>query len=912
MFAGFEQRKMTLTVALLMTLVAGNLYSATLDPLLLTMMRDKAADTGPVLNFEKFLVVISAENPSDPTIGVILHLENGSVDLSMVPHLVEGSRTHRFATARLPLSSLSWLEANDGIAHVEAARLLQPLMDAALVDGRVDEVWAGSPAYTGAGVLVGIIDTGIDWSHADFNDAGGQTRIQFIWDLNSTGTPPAGFDFGAEYNANQINAGSLTEEDISGHGSHVAGIAAGNGFESSGLYSGVVPEANIIFAKAYDDDLGGFPEDDVMDAINYLVAKAVELGKPMVINMSLGGHMGPHDGTSAQEELIDDLSGTGLVFCVAAGNEGEMFLHDSGPASGTDITFNIPAYTPHAGNGNDYALLDIWVDGSTSPSVTVTLGGTTIGPVASGHSGSDAGSFGTVIINNATGGTTNEDKQILIQFDDQNGTAPGSGDWTINISGGSGTAHAWVGTSTMTAAFPGSDQSYSVGMPGTAEAAITVAAHKTKGSWTSMAGSVGYAGTWGEVENGDHAPFSSFGPTRDGREKPDISAPGMGLFAPYSSDTSPVPADGWMSPDGNYFLSQGTSMASPFVSGVVAMMLEKNGTLTAAQIKAALRGSAATDAFTGQVWNNAFGAGKIDAVAALQAIAASGPAPMGDVDGDDLTTVLDLVLLANHIADPIGTPLDSDARAQGDVYPAPGGDGLLNASDLARIVGFILESDEPGYSTPALGAVSFQLAQVLRQDGRWWQPITISGAGVTAGQFALNLDGAGWQPEDLVCESNVQVSAGVAGSQLRVLLYDLGGNISADGITMLVPFEFAGDQPGDSRTAGVLMVGATGAPLEVVETGIRPRGFLRVNPNPAPGDMLVSFAPQSGSDFDLSVFDLRGHRVRSIIQGRGEAVNDAVVFDGRDDTGRRLSAGIYFVCLTSEGRVLTRKVVLTR
>ncbi len=912
MFAGFKQRKITLAGVLLIVLAAGSLHAATLDPLLQGLTRDKAANTGHGLNYETFLVVDSTENADDPTVAVILHLESGRVDLSAVPGLVMGARTDRFMTARLPLSSLAWLEADQSIAYVEAARLLHPTMDAARADGRVEEVWNGSPTYTGAGVLVGIIDSGIDWNHNDFNDAGGQTRIEYIWDMYSTGTPPDGYAFGAEYNAVQIDAGTLLEADYSGHGTHVSGIAAGNGFESDGLYSGVAPEAGILFAKAFDDNQGGFPEDKVIDAMIYLKDKAETLGMPIAINLSLGGHMGPHDGTSAQEQIIDDLSGAGVVFCVAAGNEGEQNIHDSGSAAGAVIQYQIPTYDTNPGMGNDYAVVNVWVDGDSSPSVTISLGVNALMTVASGQSDEISGSFGTVAIDNARDNPSNGDKQMIIQFDDRTGTAPGAGNWTISINGGSGTAHAWIATATMPCEFPDSDSSHSVGMPGTSEAAISVAAYQTKGSWESLAGGVGYGGSWGEVLDGDHAPFSSYGPTRDSREKPDISAPGMGMFAPYSGDTSHYPGDAWMSPDSNYLFSQGTSMASPFVCGVAALMFEKNGNLTATQIKTALRESAATDAFTGDVWNNAFGAGKVDAVEAVLAVAAEGPPPTGDVNGDETTSVLDLVLLANHIVDPVENPLSSEARAQGDVYPSPSGDGVLNASDLARIVSFILESDQPGLAAPALADIHFELAQPLWQDGQWWQPVTVDGRGVVAGQFALNLDGAQWHPEDAVCESGVQVTAGVAGSQLRVLLYDLGGKTSAEGIHILLPFDYAGDQPAMARSTGVLMVDATGAPLDLVETSIQPMGFLRVSPNPAPGNMMVSFARESGRSFDLTVFDLRGRRVRGIRQGRGSESNGSVVFDGRDDSGRLLPAGIYFVQLRSESQTISRKIILTR
>jgi subtilisin family serine protease len=910
MTRGFDRRKFVLTLLLPILLVAGTVFSATIDPLLKGMAWDKATNTGSRLVYENFLDVDSSLNPQDPMVGVILHLEGYAADLSGVPGLTVVAETGSFVTARLPLSSMPWLEADESIAHVEAARMLFPLMELARADGRVGEVWAGEPAYHGAGILVGVIDSGIDWQHEDFETTGNDTRIKYIWDQFGTGTPPTGFTEGVEYDEADINAGNVAQEDLRGHGTHVTGIAAGNGRASGGLYSGVAPEADIIFVKAFDDAQGGFPETNTIAAMQYLADKAAELDQPMVINMSLGGHVGAHDGTSAQEQLIDELANEGIIFCVAAGNEGEEYRHDSGPASGTDLILNIPAF---ANTSNNVVLVDIWVDGPSWPSVAVTYDGVTTGPAVSGTRVDDATDHGTIVLDNGTGGSyPNGSRRVLIQIDDQNFIEPGTGGWTITLAGGSGTAHAWVGFSTMPVNFPHSDQSHSVAMPGTAEAAITVAAHKTRQSWLSLDGNtytLPQTSPWYLADLGDHAPFSSYGPTRDGREKPDISAPGLSVFAPLSGGISPLPGDPFLDTTGRYLVSQGTSMASPFISGVVALMLEKNSTMTPAQIKAALLTSADTDEYTGEGWSPAFGAGKVDAAAAVQSIPSLGPPPTGDVNGDELTTVQDLVVLVNHIVDPVGHPLELEARIQGDVYPAISGDGLLNASDLARIVSFVLERDEPGYSK---GLVQFGTGKAQFRGGYWWQSVTIHGSGIAAGQFALNLEGALWHPEELVCDEDVQVVAGVTGSQLRVLLYDLGDGFPADGVTVQVPFEIADNQPGDAHTAGVLMVDATGAPLTVKENPAPVLGFLKVAPNPAPSDMRVSFARNGGQSYDLAVYNLRGQRVRSILGGLGAEGPGNVVFDSRDDAGRLLPAGVYFVRLSSADGVLTQKVVLTR
>ncbi len=108
------------------------------------------------------------------------------------------------------------------------------------------------------------------------------------------------------------------------------------------------------------------------------------------------------------------------------------------------------------------------------------------------------------------------------------------------------------------------------------------------------------------------------------------------------------------------------------------------------------------------------------------------------------------------------------------------------------------------------------------------------------------------------------------------------------------------------------MVDASGAPLDLVEANLVPTGYLRVSPNPAPGDMVVSFALQGGRDFELSVFDVRGRRVRRMRHGQGGSGRSSVVFDGHDDSGRLLPAGIYFVRMSGQGETLSRKIILTR
>ncbi|PIE75938.1 hypothetical protein CSA17_04850, partial [bacterium DOLJORAL78_65_58] len=413
-----HQRSALFTI-LLVLLLPLRVWAADLDPLLqrfASEKENKAAGAFHTHYWDKILVLEKTEDKSDPRVAVILELDGATADLDMVPGLTVGSRMGNIVTARLPLSGLADLARVPGVGRVEAARMQYPFLDMAVPAARVDQVWAGTPAYTGEGVLVGVIDSGVDWDHADFQNADGSTRIKAIWDLHATGTPPAGFSYGAEYTEAQINAGNVGEVDYSGHGTHVTGMAAGNGRASNGQYRGVAFEADILFAKSFNDQSGGFPSDKTIDAINYLVQKAQSLGQPIAINMSLGGHSGPHDGTGLQEQVVDQVSGEGVAICIAAGNEGESFVHDSTAANGGSMNFRVLPYTPNSGTGDDYAVLEIWVEQPTAVTL-ITPGGSVCGPVSSGAA--DQGfttDDGAVIIDNASQGANpgNGDRVIFI------------------------------------------------------------------------------------------------------------------------------------------------------------------------------------------------------------------------------------------------------------------------------------------------------------------------------------------------------------------------------------------------------------------------------------------------------------------------------------------------------------------
>jgi len=250
-----------------------------------------------------------------------------------------GTSIANITTARVPVSALASLAGDPVVEKIERAtpkRLRNT--QAAVHTGAKKAHDATSPltqAYTGKGVIVGIIDSGIDWRHRDFRDPtdSTKTRILAIWDMDDeTGPSPDGFAYGTVWTREQINAalrgeGTIRQTDTNGHGTHVAGSAVGNG-SASGSHRGIAYEADIVVVKGQS----------AVDGSSFVFGMADALGKPAVINFSQGTHFGPHDGTTMEEQAVNGLlqAKSGRVFVTAAGNEGDSFVHWGGFALAAD------------------------------------------------------------------------------------------------------------------------------------------------------------------------------------------------------------------------------------------------------------------------------------------------------------------------------------------------------------------------------------------------------------------------------------------------------------------------------------------------------------------------------------------------------------------------------------------------
>lgn len=536
------------------------------------------------------------------------------------------------ATAAVPVDALESLSENEKVAMVEISSPAEFKLDFARRISFVDPVLNAqaplSQSYLGRGVLVGVVDQELQYAHPAFwNQAHNRFRIKKVWNQQRSGNAPTGYSYGYEYvdSADILNAqyDIYEHQAESGHATHVMGIAAGA--DHSLNYYGVAQEADLVYVSCPGTSMTNIPE-----GIRYIFEKATEMNKPCVVNVSMGGNIGPHDGTSTESRLIEAMIGPGRLVCGSAGNEGDTKIHWSMSFTSED-TIGKTIYDSKSVEGYDYDYcpIDIWGDTNSSYQVRFVVYNKNdhsnlyetqwIDATPSSRQNVNVNVKQTVKSSNDlyVTGTVSSEKvaannrgNVYAVF--QVRSLPSRAALGIEIKATSGEVHIF--TAENYGSFSSSGQKNYGYTDGNTDMTVGEPTGVTR-NIISVGAYTSYPRYYGTL--GAKAGFSSMGPTLDGRIKPDISAPGQTLMSSLP-DFGNIKGDRATSTtvDGKtyyYGYMQGTSMSSPYAAGVVAMWLEADPTLDYEDVIDIFQHTSCSDNFTGTTPNNSWGYGKIDA-----------------------------------------------------------------------------------------------------------------------------------------------------------------------------------------------------------------------------------------------------------------------------------------------------------
>ncbi|MGD1909615.1 MAG: S8 family peptidase [Rivularia sp. (in: cyanobacteria)] len=471
-------------------------------------------------------------------------------------------------TARVPVSRLQHVRTSPCVVSLQASQSLQLTLENTSEDISVapNKVTADSTEQKGKNAVVGIIDVGCDFAHQNFRHADGSTRILALWDQDGSSTPDSPFGYGKVYRSAEINQALQAEDPYLAlgyypgklaHGTHVMDIAAGNGNGTGN--PGIAPDADIVFVhfsdgaveavltdggSAVDNSLGDTT--DLVEAVDFIFEIADE--RPCVINISLALHGGPHDGTALVEQGIDALVAEkpNRAVVIAVGNSYYKGIHASGkvPQNGfTDLHWDIPR------GHRQYKAIELWYDALDKFRLEIIPPGSeTLVSMELGENGEivDEDDNTVIYLSHRFCDPNNGDNMIGVFMESR---LPG-GIWTLRLHGvevSNGNFHAWIEREdgSQTSFVPPHDNTHTVNTIGCGQNTIMVGSYNpTK-------------------PNQPLSYFSSSGPTRDERQKPDFIAPGQNIWAASSLTLT------------KSYRKSGTSMSAPVVTGIIALMLSE-------------------------------------------------------------------------------------------------------------------------------------------------------------------------------------------------------------------------------------------------------------------------------------------------------------------------------------------------
>ena len=518
-------------------------------------------------------------------------------------------------TGRISVFKIEEILALEEVLEIEPSKPLHTELLASLTasEGRPEDLPSGTRSNGGEGVLVGIVDQGIDITHPNFRNPDGTTRVTELWDQAGASGTLAPYGYGQAYSGPEINQAFQTQNpflalayqlfkgenpQLGTHGTHVTDIAAGNG-QGTGM-PGYAPKADLMFVDCRGsnawgpaDATKGFGETDtVIDAVRYIFERSN--GRPTVVNLSLGSHAGPHDGKGLIERAMDVMvdAEPNRAVVVSAGNSYEDNSHQSGHlASGqyVELEWVVPQEVPKG----YIPEVQVWYPKDARMGVELYApNGQLMGKAAPSESrrlrvGYSLGAFLASRTNQSRG----RDNVIGVQL------YPGmpGGVYKIRLvleSANDVEFHAWVERCVFQTIFrPPTDTSHTLGSLANGRLSIVVGAYDATQPGFPICS------------------FSSSGPTRDGRQKPEVSAPGGQVLAALDNQPN------------NLIANSGTSMAAPAIAGIVALIFAeakaRNKDLSIHDVRAILEKAAQRNSVGGG-WDPRFGHGRISAKAALE------------------------------------------------------------------------------------------------------------------------------------------------------------------------------------------------------------------------------------------------------------------------------------------------------
>lgn len=546
------------------------------------------------------------------------------------------------ATVRLTLDALQRLAKQQGVEYIQITSGATQMLNLARQEAGTDQIHKGTDlpqAYTGEGVVVGVVDAGFDYMHAAFRrPADGALRIKRVWEQGATtldgASAPAKYGYGIELNTPELIEKAQGDSDSNSHGTHVAAIAAGSDAYKDGAYVGNAPDADIVLVAL---DLNASTNADISNAVQYIFDYADEVGKPCVVNLSLGNQDGPHDGTSTFDTMTDAMQGPGRLIVGAAGNHRTDAFHIDHTFAAADAAplRTFVKYKVAPSNSVSGGTIEIW--GEKGVDFTVDIAAystfnkkdarsTTVYP-AEGVTDVDFGKYATgtwkvasevsplngkphVVLTSALTSIRNN---YAIALTVTPKTAGRVNIWSDN------TYLALESRDIEGFSAPDAASSTLCEIGGTGKRILTVGSYTTRNEYTTNGGQ---QATLQETV-GDLSSFSSYGPTVDGRMKPNITAPGCFIISAVSNNDA---SGNLMYAEYNenfgrynqYGYMQGTSMASPFVAGIVATWLQAYPQLTPEQLHEIVQNTARKDCFTATAPDSNWGYGKINALDGLR------------------------------------------------------------------------------------------------------------------------------------------------------------------------------------------------------------------------------------------------------------------------------------------------------